>query len=301
MTDEDLQLVGRWLADKSDNTRRDYSIDVGILSEWVAERYNGYVPLRHISSHDLESYRAWLEDPAGGVARATARRRIAAVKSLFRFGHAIGAFDRDAGASIGLVNPESVPRPDLRMGPENVRSVIKACDRFSHALLIRTLYLTGLRAPELAGLMRRDLLLAPSGGRSSLLVGDRRVWIPETLAVDIDGYNSVSKKSHLIFPGERQISRIVREAGERAGYPNLTAAQLRRAHRRQALTAGCPVGIVLRSLGESAPATSTGEDLEAQGAARDYSSALFLAKYDVPAAPLFAGREQSIRATVTAD
>src|SRR5687768_14389661 len=92
--DGDARLIDLWLHGRSKATQRGYRAE--------AERVLAYVRklLRLITLADLQRYSDSLE--AAGLQPATRRRMLAAVKSLFSFGHRLGYLPFDTARPLRL-------------------------------------------------------------------------------------------------------------------------------------------------------------------------------------------------------
>lgn len=275
------KLIDEWLAGKSENTAIAYTRE---LDEFRAEMRK---PAISATSDDVAEYlRRW---ESARERPASKRRRISALRSFFRFAQLRGAIDADPMPALSLSVPAAEPRPERLLSPEDVRRVIRACGRTSDQNLIRTLWIAGLTASEAAQLRREHVLDTEPG---SIALPDRTIYIPYTLASALrhgyrrrrrlrDGELLEQITLPTLFPTSRQIQRRVQRAGDRAGIPDLLPRDLRAAHRRHALELGCPIGMVVATLGDRLPATPWGEQLRSVGTAQRGSSALYLAQYDI--------------------
>jgi integrase/recombinase XerC len=146
----------------SDLTVKSYREDLEMLAGYMAEARGGAAPEpAQITAIDLRGYVAALHE--AGYARTTIARRLASMRSFFRFGQ------REGWCKTNPAKPLRTPRK-----PRNLPHFLSADDigRLLHApspddplglrdrAILETLYSAGLRVSELAGLNLSDLDLA---------------------------------------------------------------------------------------------------------------------------------------------
>jgi integrase/recombinase XerC len=146
------------------------------LSEHTVRAYQGDVAgmlihlrrlgLASLDKATLGSVRSWLAKQGSlGQSRATLQRRAAAVRSFFRWAHQTGIIPADP--AVNLRSPRTVRRlpPTLEQGEaaEMMAAALAAAGESDGPLALRdvaileTLYATGIRVSELAGLDLDDL------------------------------------------------------------------------------------------------------------------------------------------------
>ena len=92
--DDDGHLVELWLHGKSPNSQEAYRRDIEQFVDFVD------FPLHLVKLQHLQDWSYQLYDL--GLAPATRARKLAAVKSLFTFGHRIGYLVFNVGAAINI-------------------------------------------------------------------------------------------------------------------------------------------------------------------------------------------------------
>ncbi len=247
----DSHLVRMWLSGRPDNTVRAYHADIR------AFRLHTCKPIRQVTAADLIQYAETL----AGLATATQHRKLSVVKSLFSFACKLGYLRYDAAAALRLPKPQD-NRASKLLSVEAVHAIIAAAKPTRDRLICRTLYLAGLREAELVRLNASDIQPTSKGHALSVQgkgQKHRTIALPSALAADLIAH----RDSGPIFQSIRKrplsasdIYRIVRQAGERAGF-QVTPHGLRHCCASHALDAGAPIHVVKATLGHSSLATTS--------------------------------------------
>ncbi len=264
----DGQLVQIWLATKtSPETQRAYAGEIARFLAFVRK------PLPTITLPDLQDYAAGLAQ--GGLKITSQNRALTAVKSLLSFGHEAGYLRFNVGAALKL-RPSRDLLPQRILDETEVAKLIDAAPEGRDHVLLRLLYVSGIRAAELCGLAWRDALPRQDGGqitvfgkggrtRSVLLKPNlwRRLLSLKRAAAPPDEpiFRSRSGGGRL---DASQVRRIVYAAARRAGLEkNVSPHWLRHAHASHALDHAAPIHLVQATLGHASIAT-TGRYLHAR-------------------------------------
>ena len=277
----DVRLIELWLFGKSEKTKEAYLADYGKLRLFL-----GAKPLRSVTLSDLQEF---AEDVSvlGDAYRA---RVLAAVKSLFSFGHQTGYLPFDVGRAV-KIPPRRDALAERILSHEEVVDTISAAKKGRDRTLLRSLYIGGLRVEEAVSLVTEDLVAREEGGGQLTLFGKgrktRRVLLPKSLfselsALALPEIEAPLFRSRKRAPGggprpitARQAERIVKGAAREAGLKNASEVSphwLRHAHASHAMDRGAKIHLVRETLGHASVAT-TGRYLHARP---DESSALFL-------------------------
>jgi len=247
----DSHLIRMWLSGRPENTVRAYHADVRSF------RLHACKPIRQVTAADLIDYAETL----ARLATATQHRKLSVIKSLFSFAMKLGYIALDPAAALRLPKPAD-NRASKLLSVEAVHNIIDCANPGRDRLILRTLYLAGLREAELVRLNASDIQATPKG--HALTVngkGDkqRTIALPPALAADLMAH----RDSGPIFQsvrgnalGSSDIYRLVRHAGDKAGH-RCTPHLLRHCTASHALDAGCPIHVVKATLGHSSLATTS--------------------------------------------
>ena len=146
----------------SDLTIKSYREDLEMLAGYLAEASGGTAPdPGRITALDLRGYVAALHE--AGYARTTIARRLASMRSFFRFGQ------REGWCKTNPAKPLRTPRKPRNLphflSAEDIGRLLQAPSPddprgLRDRAILETLYSAGLRVSELAGLNQSDLDLA---------------------------------------------------------------------------------------------------------------------------------------------
>jgi integrase/recombinase XerD len=251
----DAVLIALWLDGRPSATRHAYEADAAALLACL-----GGVPLGRATLADLQAFAASL----ARLAPSSRARRLAAVKSLFSFGHRIGWLPADVARSLRLPRVKNVLAERILEEAEVARLIALEPDRRNHALL-RLLYLAGLRLSEAAALHWRDLRKRGAGGQVTVFGKGgktRAVLLPASLWRELAALRGDAPDEAPMFRSREggasgqlspsQVHRVVKAAARRAGLDGAVSAHwLRHAHASHALDRGAPLHLVQATLGHA--------------------------------------------------
>lgn len=268
--EDDRQLVSLWLHGKSPQTQEAYLRDVNQFVDFVDR------PLQQVILQDLQNWSDELEQR--GLADATRARKLAAVKSLFSFGHKIGYFVFNVGAAIAT--PKVKDDLAERILPRDiVHRVLQMADNLRDAVLLRLFYSSGGRVSELAALRWKAAVARP--GKSGKTAGQialhgkgdktRNVLLSASTWSELLRLQRQERDSGFGNPHDpifrsrkgghlsrQQLWYIVKRAAQRAGCEQAVSPHwLRHAHASHALDEGAPVHLVKETLGHKSLATTS--------------------------------------------
>ena len=281
----DGRLIGLWLHGKSRATKEAYRSDLAKFSDFTEGK-----PLRTVTLADVQEFADFL---SGLLAPASQARILAALKSLFAFGHQVGYLPFDVGRPVKLPARRD-ERAERILSADDVHAMIAHAKKGRDRALVRALYIGGLRVAEAVNLTTRDLVIRDDGSEASGQLAvfgkgskTRPVLVPhslfdELLALSFPGPDAPLFRSQKKGPDggpraitARQAERIVKAAAKRAGLKNASEVSphwLRHAHASHAMERGAKIHLVQATLGHSDIST-TGRYLHARP---DESSALYL-------------------------
>lgn len=265
--ENDARLLDLWLHGRSPATQRGYRAE--------AKRFLAYVghSLHSVTLVDLQGYADSLD--AAGLQPATRRRMLAAVKSLFSFGHRLGYLTFDTAKPLRLpalrdtlaeriIDESSLLRMiDLELNPRN-------------AAMIVLMYGAGLRVSEMVAVRWRDLQARPSGQGQVTVFGKggktRSVLLSANVFSRIIALRNRAPDNAFVFASRKgggrlntsHVLRITKRAARRAGIGrSVRNHDLRHSHATHSLERGAPISLVSQTLGHASIST-TGKYLHAR-------------------------------------
>jgi integrase/recombinase XerC len=145
----------------SDLTLKSYREDLSALSKHLAEARGECPPPGQISTHDLRGYISGLH--AAEYARTTIARRMASLRSFFKFGQREGWIESNPAKP--LRNPRKTQRLPHCLSSDELAQLLEAppadTDQgLRDRAILETMYSAGLRVSELVGLNEGDMDLA---------------------------------------------------------------------------------------------------------------------------------------------
>ncbi len=265
------QLVALWLHSKQPQTARSYEYDarsfVGFLTGKAAGNCQlNDADLRHVKLNELQAFADYLQTK--NLALATRRRRLAAIKSLFAFGNAIGYFRVNAALALELPEVEDTLAERI-LSELEIMTMIALAPPGRDRLLIKFFYYTGARVGEVEGLTWKKLQPNRDGNGQVSLFGkggkSRIVVIPASLYQELCASRQDTKLTAAVFPSQkgkrplqaRQLRRIVQAAGERAGIEGQVSPHwLRHSHGTHAIERGASPQLCQKNLGHASLVTT---------------------------------------------
>lgn len=261
----DSQLIELWLHGKSRHIQRAYRS--------AADRLLGFVSksIHQIKLGDLQAFADHLEQ--SNLMASSRNRALAAVKSLFAFGHRLGYLAFDVGRVLLLPGHRDGLAERILDESEVFRIVQAEPNARNHALLT-LLYGAGLRVSEVCGLTWRDVQAREDGGQLTIYGKGNKTRIV-LLASSVFGVITSlregggndspvfrSRKGGHLDPS--QVLRIVQIAARRAGVAKPVSPHFfRHSHASHALDHGAPIHLVQATLGHASIST-TGRYLHAR-------------------------------------
>jgi integrase/recombinase XerD len=261
----DDHLVQLWLHGRSRHTQRAYRAD--------SERFRAFVakPLAMVTLGDLQAF----ADSLTGLIKPSSRARtLAAVKSLLAFGQRTGYLALNVGAALKLPAGKDTLAERILTETDVHRLLALEPDR-RNQLLLRLLYIAGVRVSEIAGLTGRDLQPRSEGGQVTVFgkgSKTRTVLLPSAIWRELLRWRQHAALDAPVFASPRggghlhvsSIERIVARAAARAGLELAVSPHwLRHSHATHALERGAPIHLVAATLGHASVAT-TGKYLHAR-------------------------------------
>ena len=262
--DNDEQVIAMWLHGRSPHAQKAYAQDVAQFLDFAG------VSLMGVTLPALQAY----SDSLAELADTSISRKLSAVKSLLSFAHRIGYTPFNVGAPLRSPKVKNTLAERILTEAE-VQRVIALEPNPRNQVLLTLLYASGGRVSEVCGLKWKDarerkdggqVTLFGKGGKTRAVLLSQSTWnvlqsIAENSEPDSPIFPSRVRHGHL---DASQVHRIVRTAAERAGIQtNVSPHWFRHAHASHALDRGCPIHLVMYTLGHQSVAT-TGKYLHAR-------------------------------------
>ena len=265
--ENDTAFVELWLGTKvSAHTRRAYAADARRFLTFVAE------PLGWITLGDVQAYAAFLGQ--GGLKPASQNRVLTAIKSLLSFGQDTGYLPFNVGAAVKL-RPSRDGLAQRILEESEVVKLIDAAPAGRNRMLLKLLYVSGIRVSELCGLKWCDavprtdggqITVFGKGGKTRTILLKPKSWA-QLLSIRGDAgpvdamFRSRKSGGHL---DASQVRRIVYAAAKQAGLEQKVSPHwMRHAHASHALDRSAPIHLVQATLGHASVST-TGRYLHAR-------------------------------------
>jgi len=256
---DDEQLVWLWVAGKATSTQKAYVADAKRLLNHL-----GGVG-RCLRSATLANIQDYVQSLGGAI--TTQARKVASMKSLLAFAYRTGYTRFDVGRVI--VAPK-VPN-DLAeriLGEEQVIRMIAVASSRRDRVLLRLLYVGGLRVSEAEGLRWRHLhdrgdgCIATVHGKGGKT---RHVLLTDQVATELQALRGGAADEAPVFRsrtdrplGRRDMQRVVRKFAKAAGIDLAVSPHwMRHAHASHALDRGAPIHLVQQDLGHASVATTS--------------------------------------------
>lgn len=260
----DHRLVDLWLHGRPPHTQRAYRADIDRFLAFVAR------PLTTVTLGDIQAF----ADSLAGLAASSRARTLAAIKSLLSFGQRTGYLPLNVGAAVKLPPRKDTLAERILTESDVLRLLALEPDRRNQVLL-RLLYIAGLRVSEISDLKWRDLQPRADGGQVTVFGKGgktRTVLLPLAIWRELLRFRQHAGVDAPLFPSRRggghlhpsSIERIVTRAAARAGVEGAVSPHwLRHSHATHALERGAPIHLVQATLGHASVAT-TGRYLHAR-------------------------------------
>jgi integrase/recombinase XerD len=271
------QLIELWLHERSPNTKEYY--------RRVVKRFLAHAdkPLEEVTLMDIQMWQLSLSS----LAPASQRTALAAIKSLFSFGHQLGVLPFNVGKLARSPKiKENLAEKILTMA--QVQLMLTMETNLRNRAILRLLYSGGLRVSELCDLKWLDLKARDAGGQVTVFGKGRKtrvVLLGERVWEELTQLQGNAEPEEPVFRSRKrnqdgsyhltrkQVYRIVQAAGKRAGIRGKVSPHwLRHSHASHSLDQGAPLHLVQQTLGHSSIAV-TERYLHAKP---DDSSALYL-------------------------
>jgi integrase/recombinase XerD len=266
---QDARLVELWLSLKaSPHTRRAYAAEIARFLAFIQK------PLSWIT---LADFQTWVEQLGqGSLKPASQNRAVTALKSLLSFALETGYLPFNVGTAVKL-RPHRDPLAQRILEESQVARLIEASPEGRNRVLLKLLYVSGVRVSEVCGLKWCDALARQEGGQITVYGKGgktRTVLLKPKVWQQLLALRGEAKAVDPIFCSRKgggpldvsQVRRIVYAAAKKAGIEQKVSPHwMRHAHASHALDRSAPIHLVQATLGHASVAT-TGRYLHARPA-----------------------------------
>lgn len=269
------RLIQLWLHDKPQSTQKCYIRYAACFTAFLGGVGKA---LAHVTLEDLVEFSEHLHNKK--LAAPTITTYIAAIKSLLSFAYKTGYIKENPGAAIKLKKLDQRLHEKV-LTPTDIALMIRLTERTEYryksqllrdVLILKLLYVAGLRVSELVGLRWFDFIPRDRTGQVTVVgKGDksRHVLLPEYLWVELMNYRGNAPKDAYVFPSRngkglkplhrQNVDPIIKAAAERAGLTEKVSCHwLRHSHATHNAERGTPVPLIQQTMGHADIATTSG-------------------------------------------
>jgi len=264
---EEAEVIQVWLATKiSSATRRAYAREIVRFLECVRK------PVASVTLADMQLFAETLA--RSGLKISSQKRALTSIKSLLSFAQETGYLPYNVGAAVKL-RPQRDGLPQRFLEESEVAKLIEAAAPGRNRVLLKLLYVSGVRVGELCGLKWCDALPRQSGGQITVFGKGgktRTILLKPNVWQQLLSLQGSARAVDSIFRSRKggghldssQARRIVYAAARKAGLEKKVSPHwLRHAHASHALERTAPLHLVQATLGHASIAT-TGRYLHAR-------------------------------------
>ena len=257
---QDTALVELWLSTKtSAHTRRAYAAEAARFLTFAGK------PLSWITLSDLQAFAGQLGQ--GSLKPASQNRALTAVKSLLSFAQETGYLPFNAGAAVKL-RPSRDNLAARILEESEVARLIEAAPEGRDRVLLKLLYVSGIRVAELCGLKWCDAVPRAEGGQITVFGKGgktRTILLRPRAWQQLSGLRNGAGIVDPIFRSRKgggqldpsQVRRIVYAAARKAGLAQKVSPHwMRHAHASHALDRSAPIHLVQATLGHASVSTT---------------------------------------------
>lgn len=257
--DNDQELVKLWLHGKSKHTQRYYKSDVEHFFKFTDKLLN------QVILKDLQNFADHIDQQE--LVDGSKRRILSSVKSLISFAHKLGYLPFDISRPLILPSPKDTLAERILSSSE-VKSIIDAENHPRNKLILKVLFISGIRVSELCSLCWKDTMERYSGGQLTIYgkgSKTRTVLIPEPLWSQLMSFRGAAPDEYYIFRGRKKnramhpttVLKIVRKSAQKAGIMKPVSPHWMRHAHASIASERAPLHVVQQSLGHSSIQTTS--------------------------------------------
>jgi integrase/recombinase XerD len=251
----DLEIISLWLHGKAKSTTFNYIQAVQQFLSFTGK------PLADIYYEDLVNYQKMLV--MKGYKPSTQRTKVTAIKSLYSFCTKLGYLPINIAAQIPNIKVNDSPRLKA-INKDVISLLVKEADSKRDKMIVKTLYLLGLRVSELINLRWSDFHIL-NGLVELEVIGKgnkpRTVLVPNDLYQDLLSIKSHYEYIFISWQHETKLHRstvnkLLRVLCDKLGIKSINPHAFRHSHATHALASGCDLSLLQQSLGHADIATT---------------------------------------------
>jgi len=257
--DNDQELIKLWLHGKSRHTQRYYTSDIEHFFKFSNKT------LKQVILKDLQNFADHIDQQ--DLVDGSKRRILSSVKSLISFAHKLGYLPFDISRPLILPTPKDTLAERI-LSSDEVRSIIDAENHPRNKLILKVLFISGIRVSELCSLCWKDTMERSSGGQFTIYgkgSKTRTVLIPEPLWSQLSDFRASAPDEYYIFRGRKKnrpmhpttVLKIVRKSAQKAGVNKPVSPHWMRHAHASIASEKAPLHVVQQSLGHSSIQTTS--------------------------------------------
>jgi integrase/recombinase XerD len=247
----DNEIISLWIHGKSKSTVNNYIRSVKQFMDFTGK------PLSACLYEDLIGFLRMLE--MKGYQPRTQKIKLMAVKSLYSFCTRLGYLPVNLAAQVpNIIKINDCPRLKA-INPDLISQLINGVSDERNKLIIKTLYLLGLRVSELVNMKWSDFHQI-NGNVELEVIGKgeklRTILVPRYLYHDL-----LWQKKHLVYVfvsdlrqtklNRGTVNKMLRVNCDRLGIKRINPHAFRHSHATHSLANGCDLSLLQQSLGHS--------------------------------------------------
>ncbi|MHB9070222.1 MAG: tyrosine-type recombinase/integrase [Sedimentisphaerales bacterium] len=256
--DNDTMLIQLWMHGKSKHTQRYYFSDI--------QRFQGFInkPFNRVILSDLQKFADSLNE---NLSDGSKRRMLSSIKSLFAFSHKLGYLPFDISKPLILPTPKDNLAERI-MTEDEIHRLINTENHPRNKMILKFLFITGVRVSELCSGKWSDLKIRTDGGQVTVYgkgSKTRAIIIPEPLWSDLIAFKNTATDDMSIFRGRKNsnklhpttILRLVKRAAKKAGLSEKISPHWLRHGHASIAAEKAPLHVIQQSLGHSSIQTTS--------------------------------------------
>lgn len=245
----DREMITLWLSDKTKLTVKSYDRQIKQFLNFVGKELN------EVKYEDFMQYKAFMK--MKGYKPSTQRTKLTAIKSLFSFATKLGYLT----ANVAVIVENVAVKDEVRrkaLPYDTISLMVNNANNERDKLIIKTLYLLGLRVSELIDIKWNDFNL--TNGKIDLKVigkgnKTRHILVPNDLFSSLleqktnDDYVFVSYKNDKL--SRQSINKMLAKLSDKLDIKKINPHAFRHSHATHSLANGCDISLLMQSLGHS--------------------------------------------------